>query len=99
VGSRRPLTPIERMIDAATGYSGDGTAPAAQPRWITLRCSKCKREQRAPMLDHDLPGTAVVECACDRCHVAGDRENVAYFDAMGREILEPPTPEPKARTT
>ena len=89
-GNARALSPIERMIDAATGYRPDGKPP---PEFVTLRCPECKRTMRVKKDRTDPPGTAVVEAVCDKCP-GEDRGGVFYFDAQGQEIFSDGKPRP-----
>ena len=56
-------SPIEAMIDAATGF--DPAKPAFAPLPVVLRCPSCKREasyrQKVP------DGTTLVVAACPKC--------------------------------
>lgn len=74
-------SPIEIMIDEATGYK-----PMSNP-WralILLRCPLCSREKGAPLDPTDPPGTAVVLAPCDKCDHGGLKPEVHYYDAEGR---------------
>lgn len=82
--SRSPLT---MMIDKACGLE-PGWETRLPPRdLVTLRCPKCKKEMKVDRLDHDLPGTEVVEANCPNCPVDGFEE-VNYYRADGTQILE-----------
>lgn len=73
-------SPIEIMIDEATGSTGGNPRPAP----ILLRCQMCKRTKKAPVDPTDPPGTAVVEAPCDKCDDGGLKPEVHYYDAEGR---------------
>ena len=79
----RPLSPIERMIDAATGYQ-PGTMRALP--MVTLRCPHCKRKKRVRKERTDPKRTAYVEAACDKCDRGGDKAETMFFDALNRQI-------------
>lgn len=79
----RPLSPIERMIDAACGRPPGGKP---SPQMITLRCPHCARTKPTTVEPIDPPGTAVIECMCDRCDTGGFKPEVSYYDAQGRQI-------------
>jgi hypothetical protein len=87
----RPLSPIERMIDAATGFRPASAPPRPM---VTLRCPKCQRTQRVAKHETDPPNTFFVETPCDRkrCDVGGDRPETMYFDEQNRQ-LDPETGE------
>ena len=76
-------TPLEILIDRACGIP-DNEAP---PTPITLHCIACGRKQRARRDPSDLPGTAVVQARCPEC-VGGDFDEILYFDAQGKQIME-----------
>lgn len=78
----RRLSPIEMMIDQATGYK-PGSSPI-QRSVITLRCPHCKRTKGAPLDKTDPPGTSVVEAMCDKCDDGGNKPEVHYYDADGK---------------
>jgi hypothetical protein len=77
----RRLSPIEMMIDEATGFKPSGNP---KPLPITLRCPLCKRTKSAPIDPTDPSGTAVVECVCDKCDHGGLKPETHYYDAKGR---------------
>lgn len=77
-------SPIEMMIDQATGYDPAAPKPPRRPK-VMLHCPKCGRKQKADMDKDDPPGTAVVQVQCPKC-VGGDFDTPAYFDANGNEI-------------
>lgn len=82
----RRLSPIEMMIDKATGYKPGSAAPAKP--MVTLRCPRCKRTMRVAKDDTDPPNTFFVEAPCDRrkCDVGGERPETMYFDAQDRQL-------------
>ena len=80
-------SPIEIMIDQATGYD-----PAkAKPRkpMVLLYCPKCKRRQKSPLEPDDPPGTATVIIQCPKC-IGGDFDLPKYQDAAGNELSADP---------
>lgn len=77
----RRLSPIEMMIDQATGYK-PGSAPKRST--VVLRCPHCKRTKGALIDPTDPPGTATVEAMCDQCDDGGFKPEVHYYDAQGR---------------
>ena len=80
----RQRSPIEILIDRACGIT-DEEAPAAYES-ITLRCSQCGREQKAPRDEWDPPGAVIVQARCPRC-VGDGPDDVLYFAAGGEQIL------------
>ena len=76
-------SPIEMMIDKATGYD-----PSKKPDLITLRCPQCGREKKAARDKSDLPGTSVVVAHCDKCPGEDNGLYPEYFQADGTQILE-----------
>ena len=78
-------TPIEIMIDQATGH--DPSNPGKR-LYVTLHCPKCGRKQSTKRDPSDPPLTATVRIQCPKC-VGGDFDTPAYLDANGIEI---PTP-------
>lgn len=80
-------SPIEMMIDKACGLPPDWIDNLPPRDLVTLRCPMCKKEMKVDRLDHDLPGTAIVEANCPDCPVDGFEE-VLYFRADGTQILE-----------
>jgi hypothetical protein len=54
--------------------------------FVKLRCPHCRREKMVRREDHDLPGTARIETQCDKCGNGGDRPEVLYFDAAGKQL-------------
>lgn len=73
-----PRSPIELMIDQATGYT------PGQRKVITLRCPHCKRTKGALKDKTDPEGTSVVEALCDQCDSGGNKPEVHYYDEEGR---------------
>lgn len=86
----RRLSPIEMMIDQATGFK-----PSNHPRkeMVTLRCRSCKRTRRVAKHETDPPNTYWVEAPCDKCDRGRDKPETMYFDASGQQI-HPETGEP-----
>lgn len=76
----RPPSPLDRMINAATGRHS-----ATVRRSITLECPSCRRRRSVPMMWHDLPGTQRVVAACT-LPACQDGAEVRYFDAAGKEL-------------
>lgn len=83
-------SPIEIMIDQATGYDPSAPKPPRKPM-VMLRCPKCGRKQKSAMEPDDPPGTATVVIQCPKCN-AGDFDTPSYEDANGNEIQwQPPS--------
>lgn len=78
--------PLEMMIDRACGLEPGWEEKLTARDLVTLRCPVCKQEKQVDRLDHDLPGTAIVEANCPSCPVGGFEE-VNYFRADGTQIL------------
>lgn len=78
----RRLSPIEMMVDKATGFKS-GAPP---PGWVTLRCPKCRRTKRVASVKSDPKNTATVEAPCNKCDTGGDKPETMYFDAQDRQI-------------
>ena len=74
-------SPIERMIDEATGFD-----PADVPPQIMLGCPKCGKSQGAALHESDPEGTALVKIICPDCN-PGDRDMPRYFDRYGTELV------------
>lgn len=83
-------SPIEMMIDQATGFKPGG--PPQYPT-ITLRCPGCKRTMQVRKERHDLKNAATVEIQCDKCDTGGAFPETFYYDAQGRQ-LNPGTGKP-----
>lgn len=83
-------SPIEMMIDKATGY-----VPGSPPKYpqVTLRCPKCKRTKEVRKDSTDLKNAAVVEIQCDKCDRGDGFPETFYYDADGRQ-LNPATGKP-----
>ena len=79
----RPLSPIERMVDAACGYvPGKPTVS----KTILLRCPKCKRTKRVAK-DKLEPKTAVeLVLECPDCFREGTFEDPRYLDKNRKDI-------------
>ena len=75
----RPPTPIERMVDAATG-----TATSRVRRTVILTCPHCPRRMTVAMDPTDPPNTARISATCDRC--PDDAAVIDYFNAQGQQI-------------
>ncbi len=82
--SAKPLSPIERMIDAATGFK-PGISKITRLR-VTLRCPKCDRTKDVRRHKTDPKDAVVVEAPCDRCDDGGGFPETMYFDAAGNQI-------------
>jgi hypothetical protein len=54
-----------------------------QPQ-VRLICPDCHRTMMTRHDETDPPGTAVVECLCDRCDDGGGFPETQYYDADGR---------------
>ncbi|MGJ0505643.1 MAG: hypothetical protein ACR652_00625 [Methylocystis sp.] len=79
--SQRPLSPIERAIDAACGYKPtDDVAPSQ----VWLECPQCGRKQRVARDETDPPSAYRVRFSCPKCR--DEARIVEYFDAQGRKI-------------
>lgn len=77
------LSPIEMMVDQATGHK----PLVGMPRgWVNLRCPKCKRVIRAASDRTDPPNTITVEAPCPKCDNPGDRPETMYFDLQDQQI-------------
>lgn len=74
-------SPIERMIDEATGFKG---GPA--PRTVILSCDMCPKTKTVPVNKTDPPNCAMVCARCPDCSKSGERDDVSYFDAQGRQL-------------
>jgi hypothetical protein len=79
---RRLMTPVERLIDAATGHRGDGTAAIT----MEMRCRECRTSVLCSA-DASWPeGTAAVEWdACPDCRPPGGG-SLRFLDADGEEL-------------
>lgn len=75
-------SPLEMMIDQATGYDPSKVKPRDL---VTISCPQCKQAKRVERHFTDPPGTAEVRSHCPKCN-PGDHELVDYFDAKGRQI-------------
>lgn len=91
--TQRRLSPIEMMIDQATGHKPSNQPP---PGWVTLRCPNCRRTKRVASDKTDPPNTAIVEAPCGKCDRGGNKPETMYFDAQERQ-LHPETGEPLVR--
>lgn len=93
----RRLSPIEMMIDRATGY--DPSRPLRQPSrpMVTLRCPSCQRKRRVARERTDPKRAFYVEIPCDKCDDGGGKPETVYFDALNRQI-NPRTGKPFAQT-
>lgn len=80
--TRRALSPIERMIDAATGARGTSV-----PVMITLRCPKCTKTKQVKAEKNDPEGTVCANVQCPECN--GDNFAMpTYFDKFGQELFK-----------
>ena len=80
VVENKPLTPIERMVDAACGFSPEHTAR------VTLRCPTCKREKEVARHATDPALATVVVIPCGDCPTYSPRSGPEYLDATGKQI-------------
>ena len=78
--SRRPLSPIERMIDTATGFNQFKDACHALERTPFIECPICNA--RKPTWQHpsDPKGTVIVIACCPKCD---DGRAVLFADKSG----------------
>lgn len=76
-------SPIERMIDQATGFNREEFLK----KTVLLRCPQCSRELRVARDKTDLPGTAVVVAHCDKCDGEDNGVYPEYYRADGTQIL------------
>jgi ribosomal protein S27E len=81
--TQRRLSPIEMMIDQATGHRPGRRPPQA---WVTLRCPRCKRTKQVYAHETDPPNTRFIEAPCDKCDRGGDKPETNYFDAQDRQL-------------
>lgn len=81
-------SPIEMMIDKATGFDPNAPKPPRKPM-VMLYCPKCKRRQKSPLEADDPPGTATVIIQCPKCN-GGDFDSPKYQDAAGNELSTTP---------
>ena len=81
-------SPIERMIDAATGYD-PGVSPSVKPPLVTLQCPKCDRRKSAKLDKTDPEGTTLVVVLCNKCDDGGNFPEVLYYDAQGNQLVVP----------
>lgn len=79
--NRRPLSPIEIMIDRACGVTVNVSAPSR----ITLRCPACKVEKSVVRTLLDPTDASVVVFPCPKCFVA-ETATIEYFDAGGKAL-------------
>lgn len=77
----RPLSPIERAIDAACGYKPSKLEPSGN---VWLECPQCRRKQRVARDKTDPPNAYRVQASCPKCR--DEATIVDYFDAEGRQI-------------
>lgn len=75
------LSPIEMMVDQATGFKP--SAKLSRPM-VTLRCPLCKRTKQVDQHYTDPSGTAVVEAPCHDCDHGGLKPETRYYDVDGR---------------
>lgn len=75
-------SPIERMIDEATGYSG--SVKVERPR---IECPVCGQSKATSLDDSDPVGTCVIRYGCDKCRKEGELPK--YFDRDNQELTPP----------
>jgi predicted RNA-binding Zn-ribbon protein involved in translation (DUF1610 family) len=73
----KPLSPIERMIDQATGFRPEN--------YIKLICPNCKREQLVARNPIDPATATEVHFPCPKHHTNG-KQLPEYRDAAGNKI-------------
>lgn len=81
----RRLTPIQILIDAATGFRS-GLAPGEDTR-LKLCCPSCRVEKMVPRRRDDPPAARTMSAPCPRCWPAGmEKCEAIYRDAEGNEV-------------
>lgn len=86
----KPLSPIERMIDKATGY--DPSRPKPKPMTIKLRCPRCKKTMDDGRRGTSDPPEAVLYVIpCPECSVGSKVEEGTFYDKDSK-LLTPPRP-------
>lgn len=85
-------SPIERMIDEATGFD-----PSMLPtkRWVTMQCPDCKRAMRTSLDKNDPQDAVKIFCTCPDC-IDGETCEIEFLDAAGNPL---PYGVPDALTT
>lgn len=81
MSGERPLSPIERMIDAACGF---GPETKARRLMIVLECPECGKTKTVRPDKTDPHGTARVRATCNEC--PDDAGIVDYFNEVGQQI-------------
>lgn len=80
-------SPIEILIDRATGFEPGGSAPRVE--YVRLYCPRCRKEKRARRLPCDPPANLgvepTVELPCPDCWTAADADTPA-FQRMGEHV-------------
>lgn len=79
----RRLSPIEMMIDQATGFR---PGMVKERPMVTLRCPTCSRKMRVLRDRTDPKRAFYVEAPCDQCDRGGDKPETTYWDALNRQI-------------
>ena len=89
----RPLTPIERMIDKATGH--DPSMPTVRPvTTIKLECPQCHKTMDDGSRDPSDPPEAVLYVLpCPDCSVGSRVEEGTFYDKNGKPLTPAPSEE------
>ena len=78
--TRRPLSPIERMIDTATGFDEFKAACHAPDPSPIIECPVCGITKHTWRHKYDPKGTAKIISCCPKCD---DGRNVIFADKDG----------------
>lgn len=78
--THRPITPIERMVDTATGHARNDHMI---PIMVRVRCPGCG-QRSAMKAEADFPDdTALIEIECPTCNPALDGRILRFLGATG----------------
>ena len=83
----RPLAPIERAVDRATGFQ---RAIQEVARTIVMKCRGCCRGRTVPMYECDPVDAVLLEWACPDCQKRDPKLSATarWFNALGAEVKE-----------